>query len=216
MPVRSAILCVVGILIGAGCGTGPPAIASTGTVASPRSSALPRPTASGPIATVGEMPQPIGSPSVFISPIYGYSISLPAGWSVVKPATEGWDAVSAPGHDTESADLFASTSGTLLWAYSGPTSKSLARFTAAQTAADAAAHPCPAAPETDEAFRVGGEAAQFTVKHCPATDGILVAMTAVIREGTGYLFYFQHPPAAPSRDDDAAVFKMLLAAVVLP
>ena len=61
-----------------------------------------------------------------------------------------------------------------------------------------------------------GDAARFTVKHCPVTGGILVAMTAVIHGGIGYVFYFQHPPAAPARDDDVAVFKALLAAVSLP
>jgi hypothetical protein len=206
----------IAAVLAAGCGgaSAPSGLPSPQPTVAPAPSATGSPTASPtPGAPATTPPKPPGTPSGFSSPTYGYAISLPANWTAVKPASSAWDGTGAPSHDDAQTDLFASTQGTIAWAYAGSTSASLTEFAAAQAAADAAYHPCPASPETDESFEVGGEAARFTVKHCPATGGILVAMTAVIHEGAGYVFYFQHPPTAKAGEDDAAVFKELLAGV---
>jgi hypothetical protein len=149
---------------------------------------------------------------VFSSALYGYSVGLPVGWSVSKPATVAWTGTGAPDHDSAFTDLFQSTTGTLAWALAAPTQKSLVDLTAAQSAADAREHPCPPTPDVDDPITVSDEPARFTVKDC----GILVAMTAVIRDGTGYIFYFQHPPTAKPSDDDVAVFRTLLSRITLP
>jgi hypothetical protein len=148
-----------------------------------------------------------------MSPIYRYAVVLPVGWSEVQAAVIPWDGAGAPSHDAPEADLFESATGTIAWAYAAPTTKSLTKLAEAQTAADAAEHPCPATPEVDTSFEIAGDDARFTVKHCPSTGGILVPMAAVIDDGTGYIFYFQHPPTAPASDGDAAAFKRLLAGV---
>jgi hypothetical protein len=213
-----ALLCLAASMTAGACQAGPAAIPSPSALAVTEGP----PTASVSIATRPPSPEPqmttapAGTASTFLSTIYGYTLALPADWAIVKPATSAWDATDAPSHDGPTTDLFASSAGTLAWAYAAKTGKSLDALTSAQLDADAAAHPCPATPETNEAFSIGGEAARLTVKHCPATGGILVAMAAVIHDGTGYVFYLQHPPTAPLRDDDVAVFKSLLGGVALP
>ncbi|MEO8247544.1 MAG: hypothetical protein ABI622_10545 [Chloroflexota bacterium] len=141
---------------------------------------------------------------------------LPPGWTALKPATEKWTGSGAPGHDTAVTDLFQSASGTVAWIYAAPATTLLAAFTAQQTAADAAEHPCPATPEIDQSAEIGGEAARLTVKHCPAVGGILVAMAALIHNGVGYVLYFQHPPGAQPDPNDVAAFQTLLGGVRLP
>jgi hypothetical protein len=148
---------------------------------------------------------------VFISPLYHYSIALPAGWTA-KPASGAWDG-TVMAHDAAYVDLFESSTGTLAWTAAVPTTKSLADYSAERTAADAAEHRCPSTPEIDEPITVAGDAGRLTVKHCPAPNGILVANTAVIHRGTGYFFYFQHPAYAAPATNDLAVFKTLLSGV---
>jgi hypothetical protein len=215
---RLALLCIAALVSVGACQAGPVATpapsAATLVEASTAASAS---VASGPPPSEASVTAvPVGTASAFVSTVYGYTLGLPADWAVVKPATLAWDGTGAPGHDTAVTDLFASAAGTLAWANAAITAKSLNAFTSERLAADAAAHPCPARPETDETLTIAGEPARFTVKHCPATGGILVAMAAVIHDGTGYVFYFQHPPAAPARDDDVATFKGLLGGVALP
>jgi hypothetical protein len=213
-PRKPLLGALMGALMTTGCGgTTSTVVASAEPTIAPASSATGSATSSAlPAATVATTPRPIGTPGTFLSPIYHYAIALP-GWTAVKPASIAWDGTGAPSHDDAQTDLFASMSGTIAWAYAAPTAASLTEFAAARTGADAAEHPCPASPETDESFEVGGDAARFTVKHCPAAGGILVAMTAVMHRGTGYVFYFQHPPTAPAREDDITIFKSLLAGV---
>jgi hypothetical protein len=127
-----------------------------------------------------------------------------------------WDGSTAVGHDTAEVDQFVASTGTLAWAYAAPTSTSLAEFSAARTAADAVDHPCPPTVEVDEPTMVDGEPARLTVKHCPAEGGILVANVAVIHLGTGYVFYFQHPPNDTADPEDIGAFRALLTGVNLP
>ena len=120
------------------------------------------------------------------------------------------------GHDAAYVDQIQSSSGTIGWAAAIPTKETLAAFSAARTAADAAEHPCPPTPEIDESIKVGGDPGRLTIKHCPADGGILVANTAVIHDGNGFFFYFQDPGHYATDSGDLAVFKTLLGGVTFP
>lgn len=202
-------------LIAAGCS--PSTVPATSVAeASPASTPTAAPSVSAPAPETEPSTGPPTSASTFSSDLYRYAVALPSGWELVKPATEAWDGRGAPGHDGATTDLFKSSTGTLMWAYAAPTSATLSEATTAQIAADAAEHPCPTTLEIDEPIAVGGDQGRFTVKHCPVVGGILVAMTAVVHDGSAYIFYFQHPPNAAPSGDDVVMFKKLLSGVELP
>ena len=45
------------------------------------------------------------APTAFTSTTYGYSLTLPAGWTAIQ-ATKAWDGTGAPFHDVPEADQF--------------------------------------------------------------------------------------------------------------
>jgi hypothetical protein len=151
---------------------------------------------------------PTAPPSTFTSSRYGYSIDLPAGWTGY-PAFLAWDGTSAPAYDQAVVDQLKSSTGTVAWVMSAPTTRTLPAYIAAQTAVDAVEHPCPTAAEIDQAITIDGEPARMLVKHC----GTLVVSAAVIHKGSGYFFYFQHLPEDTADPEDYEVFKTLLAGV---
>lgn len=205
------ISAVVAVLASA-CGTSGTTPAPSPSPAASVGQPTPQPTAA---PTAPPTREPTAPPSVFTSPLYHYSIALPAGWTAIA-ATVAWDGTSTPGHTDSIVDQFQSSTGTVAWTYAAPTTKSLAALSAARTAADAATHPCPTTPEINEPITVAGEPAVFTSKHCPAGSGTLVANTAVIHNGIGYFFYFQHPESVTADPNDLAVFKTLLSGVEFP
>ncbi len=194
---HALIMSAVVALVTAACGT-------SGTT--PTASQLPTTSIGQPTI------QPTAPASLFTSSVYHYSIALPAGWTATS-ATAAWDGTVAVSHTDPFADLFSSSTGTLAWAYAAPTTKSVADLSAAQTASDAAAHPCPTTVEIDEPTTVGGDPARLTMKHCPTPGDTLIANTAVIHDGIGYFFYFQHSSNAGADAADVAVFKTLLSGV---
>jgi hypothetical protein len=155
--------------------------------------------------------EPTAPPSTFTSPLYKYSIALPAGWTPYA-AMLPWDGASSPANFSADVDQLNSSTGTQAWVMAAPTTKTLAKYIADQHAADALAHECPATPETDEATTIDGKPARLTVMHC----GILVVNAAVIDKGIGYMFYLQHPPEDTADPEDVSSFKTLLAGVKLP
>jgi hypothetical protein len=88
----------------------------------------------------------------FTSRHYGYAGALPAGWSSDVQATQQWNGQGAPGDDDSVVDLFSGPGGVEAWAMAAPTKQSLQAYTTATTRASAAAHPCPATPQTDQAI----------------------------------------------------------------
>jgi hypothetical protein len=88
---------------------------------------------------------------------------------------------------------------------------------AAQTnAAEARDHPCPAAPETEKAVKVDGEAALLTSKHCPSDGGILVLRAIAVHNGIGYYFWMQDPSNEKAVEPlDRADFNALIASIRL-
>jgi hypothetical protein len=218
--MASSMRLAAGVAIAAIVGVAALALINQSPGAGTRATPTPQPTASAAaVESPGVSPatsaQPTAPPSVFTSPLYHYTIDLPAGWTAY-PAMLAWDGTGSPGHDTAEVDQFKSSTGTVAWAFAAPTTKSVAAFSAERTAADAVEHPCGTTPEIDESTTVDGDPARLTVKHCEPVGGILVANTVVIRLGTGYVFYIQHPPEDTADPEDFEVLRTLLSGVKLP
>lgn len=182
-------------------GVGGPAAPPTGaaasaTVASGTGAASSLPS-SGP--SQGPSPSPFGSPTTFTSPTYRYSITLPAGWSVI-PAQAGWDGSSAPGYDDPSVDQWIAPHvqgrcttvficAPTLWAFSGSTSLDLAAWVAARDAVADQQHPCGIFPSRTS-IRIDGQPAVLEDGHC-GSGGPFLLVAYTVRGGIGYAFSLQ-------------------------
>jgi hypothetical protein len=151
----------------------------------------------------------------FTSRQYGYTGALPAGWSSGVQATQQWNGQGAPGDEDSVVDLFSGPGGVEAWAMAAPTKESLTAYTAATTRAAAAAHPCPATPQTDEAIMIGGEPALLLDMQCPPGSGFLVEIATTIHHGTAYVFTSQNPTGSGNHSADRAAFRTFLAAIQL-
>src|SRR5579859_7917444 len=91
-------------------------------------------------------------------------------------ATQQWDGTGAPGDDDSVVDLFQGPGGVEAWAVAVPAKQNLAAHTRTTIRASAAAHPCPATPQTDQAITIGGAPAQLLSMQCPSGSGFLVEL----------------------------------------
>lgn len=154
MPARAAFVVMIALL--AGCSSSAtPSPKATSTQSAPAAASTP------------------AAPRTFTSRHYGYTGALPAGWSSGTQATQQWDGHGAPGDEDSVVDLFSGPGGVEAWAMAAPTKQSLAAYTTATTRASAAAHPCPAPPQTNQAITIGGEPARLLNMQCPAGGGFL-------------------------------------------
>ena len=150
----------------------------------------------------------------FTSRHYGYTEALPAGWRLVTQATQQWDGKGAPGYEDSVVDLFAGPGGVQAWALAAPTKESLAAYAKATIRAAHAGHPCPAAPQTNQAITIGGAPARLLGMQCPAGSGFLVETAVTIRHGTAFVFASQNPTGTTPTDRGA--FRKFLAGLTLP
>ena len=189
------------------------ACGNSGTTAPPTTTATAIATATS-AAMSTTFPATTASESVFTSPLYGYSIVLPADWTP-RPATEAWDGnVGGFGSSTANSDVFQGTMiFNTLWAAAAPTTKGLNDFVSEENAIDATMHDCENPPDIDEPITLDDEPARLTAKNCPIGNKTLIASAAVIKDGVGYFFYFRHVDPDPSSLD---VFQELLTGVTLP
>jgi hypothetical protein len=195
-PVRAVLVILIALL--AGCSSS----ATTSTKATSTQSASAA--ASTPAAA-----------HTFTSRHYGYAGALPAGWSSDVQATQQWNGQGAPGDDDSVVDLFSGPGGVEAWAMAAPTKQSLQAYTTATTRASAAAHPCPATPQTDQAITISGEPARLLNMQCPAGSGFLVEIATTIHDGTAYVFTSQNPTGSGNQSADRAAFRNFLAGVRL-
>ena len=142
---------------------------------------------------------------------YGYTEALPAGWRLVTQATQQWDGKGAPGYDTRVVDLFQGPGGVQAWALAAPTKESLAAYAKATIRAAHAGHPCPAAPQTNQAITIGGAPARLLGMQCPAGSGFLVETAVTIRHGTALVFASLNPSGTTPTDRPA--FRNFLAGI---
>ena len=195
-PARAAFVIMIALL--AGC--------SSSATANPKATS----TQSAPAAASTP-----AAPRTFTSRHYGYAGALPAGWSSDVQATHQWNGQGAPGDDDSVVDLFSGPGGVEAWAMAAPTKQNLAAYTTATTRASAAAHPCPATPQTDQAITIGGESARLLTMQCPPGSGFLVEIATTIHDGTAYVFTSQNPAGSGIPSADRAAFRTFLAGIQL-
>jgi hypothetical protein len=192
----------LGLLVVAALAVGCSSATTSPSSASPAHS--PAPAASAPAAV-----------PVFTSRHYGYTEALPAGWSGAQ-ATQQWDGTGAPGDEDSVVDLFQGPGGVEAWGYAAPTKESLGAYAQTISRAAAAAHPCPAVPQTDLAITIGGAPARLLSVHCPPGSRFLVETAVIIRNGTGFVFTSQNPTGtAAAEPTDRGAFRKFLAHIRL-
>jgi hypothetical protein len=194
MPVLAASLIMIAFV--AGCASS----ATSGPSASPAPS--PAATASTPAAA-----------RIFTSRHYSYTEALPAGWYSNGSATQQWDGTGAPGDEDSVVDLFHGPGGVEAWAVAAPTTESLRAYARGTIRAAAAAHPCPATPQTDQAITIGGVPARLLSMQCPPGSGFLVETAVTIHDGTAFVFASQDPSGTGSQSADRAAFRKFLASI---
>ena len=168
----------------------------------------------GPVPRHNHRPPSPARPAarIFTSRHYGYSEALPAAWTGGQ-ATQQWNGTGAPGDDDSVVDLFQGPGGVEAWAIAAPTKENLAAYTRTTTRAAAAAHPCPATPQTDQAITIGGAPAQLLNMQCPPGSGFLVNLAVTIHDGTAFVFASQNPSGTGSQSADGAAFRKFLASI---
>jgi hypothetical protein len=165
--------------------------------------------------------------TTFTSARYHYSLMLPPGWQTVEAQTM-WDGTGAPSSDGPIVDQLIGPAvpgrcavvfecGPVAWAFAAPTTKPLAAYAKDRVAADAAEHPCPTTPETEDQLQIDGEPGLVQSKHCPAAGGMLVLTAVTVHNGVGYAFYLQDASRDPVAEPaDRSDFLALLGTVRLP
>jgi hypothetical protein len=182
-------------------------------VAIPAAGASPVPSSPGPAATSPAVASPSSSvtATTFTSDTYGYSLTVPTGWTTVQ-ATTAWDGHGAPGSDDPKSDQFVSPATASAWAYAAPTSLDSAAYAPDRIAGTYADHSdtCPATPEVQEPIEIGGEVGTFLAWDC----GILINQAVIVHDGIGITFGLRDPGIHAATDPgDRATLEQILDSV---
>ncbi len=215
--VRASVGIAAALVVAACAGGSSPTIDASATpssepAASASTVASASPSAPSPAVTVS--PSASAATTSFTSKTYGYSLTLPAGWTAIQ-ATKAWDGKGAPFHDVPQADQFISRAASSAWLFEAPTTKDLAGKVKESIAINAAEHSdtCPAVPEVNDPIDIGGEAAVLLGWDC----GILINNAIAVHDGNAYLFGFRDPAIHAANDPaDRATFLELLHSVTFP
>jgi hypothetical protein len=145
---------------------------------------------------------------LFTSTRYGYTASVPTGWTALG-ATQTWDGASprAPGHTDPFVDQFtAPPRYANLWVFAAPSKSDVAGYAMHTIDANTAEHPCPVGsqtPEKDEAITIDGAPARLLTAQC----GIVILIAVTIHNGSGFVFGYLDANGGPSLDaEDRASF----------
>jgi hypothetical protein len=149
---------------------------------------------------------------IFTSRYYGYTEALLAGWTGGQ-ATQRWSGTGAPGDEDSVVDLFHGPGGIEAWAVAAPTNANLAAYSRTTAQAAAAAHPCPATPQTDQAITIGGAPARLLSMQCPPGSGFLVEIAVAIHDGMAFVFASENPSGTGVQSADRAAFGRFLASI---
>jgi hypothetical protein len=148
---------------------------------------------------------------------YGYTEALPASWRPAAQATQQWNGKGAPGEQDSVVDLFYGPGGVEALAFAAPTKEGLAAYARATIRGAAAAHPCPAVPQTDQAITIGGAPARLLSMQCPPGSGFLVETAVTIHAGTAFVFASQNPSGATANHRaDRTAFRNFLGGIRFP
>ena len=151
--------------------------------------------------------QPVATPPSFRSPLYGYSILVPPGWTAT-PATVRWDGASQPSLGPN-VDQLAGPHLIVL-GYAGRFTGNLAAFVQDRMAATARDHSdtCPSnALELNQPTTIGGEPGVLLGLNC----GARIDQAITVHDGVGYAFTIRDAAFSPALDaaDFASVQSML-------
>ena len=173
-----------------------------GAVGDQAGSPSPTVSASAPVSA-----SPAPSPVTFTSPYYGYTVTLPAGWSAT-PATAVWDGKGAPGSENPVVDKFFGPGMKTVHAFAGPTSSDLTTYGNDVIAWISQFHPeCVQEPESVGSTTVGSDQATFITWNC----GILINLVVGLHGDEGYQFLFRDPGLHKASDTtDRALFESML------
>jgi hypothetical protein len=193
--------------------------ACSGSSVTPSSPPVTAPSAaSEPPSAVAATPGPpwaAPTPVTFTSPLYAYSVTLPAGWNV-GAAMLRWDGASAPSSDASQVDKFASPGPLSVFGFAAPLKSDLDAFVKDNIAWVVRDHgdTCPArTPENTERVKIGGEDGVLLSWDC----GILINQALLIHRGNGYVFVMRDPDVHAATDaNDRAILDALLGSVTLP
>jgi hypothetical protein len=214
--VLAVLLPLVGACAGGAVGpaASSPADPSPTTATSPSAAPAPTRTVRPPTPSRTVAPTPATVPTRFTSTTYGYSLTVPPGWTTVQ-ATVAWDGTSAVSHDGPESDQFIHSYPRSAWANATSTSDPLSDVVN-QVISDTAKYhgdTCPAAPEARHSIKIGGEPATLLEWNC----GILINSAITVHEGVAYLFGFRdlgvHAAADPT---DRKALQGLLDSVRFP
>jgi hypothetical protein len=207
--VRPASAVLVTLIVGA-CATAstsspslvPPVAATPGATVSVVTSSQ----AASPSAATSST-----APTAFTSKTYGYSVTLPAGWTAVE-AQGPWDGKGMPGSDAAEADHFKSSGTASSWLLRAPSTNDLAAQVKQVIAANLADHgsTCPPLPATQDPIKIGEEPGVLLSYDC----GILINIATTVHTGQAYVIALRDPGIHAATDPaDRATFLGLLESV---
>jgi hypothetical protein len=206
------VMCFVALVVVAACSgssaspSSAPATALATAVASQEPSTA--------VATPAS-PTPAPTPASFTSPLYAYTVAVPAGWDV-GPAMLRWDGASAPSSDASEVDKFASPTNLSIFGFAAPEKSDIATFVKQNIAWTVRDHgdTCPAkTPEKTESVKIGSQDGRLLSWDC----GILINQALLVSHGTGYVFVMRDPDVHAATDaTDRAILDGLLGSVTLP
>ena len=139
---------------------------------------------------------PTPTPTVFRSPLYGYSIVVPTGWSAT-PATTRWDGVSAASLGPN-VDQVAGPHLIVL-GFAGPYAGNLTAFVQEQIAAALRDHSdtCPSnALQLNQPTTIGGQPGVLLGLNC----GARIDQVITVHDGVGYAFTIRDAAFSPTLD----------------
>jgi hypothetical protein len=192
------------------------ACSSTPAASPPSPDAAPTTSVAGsPSATVSASTSAAASASssstTFTSPLYGYTVTLPAGWTA-QAATVKWNGQGAPGNDDPAVDRFLGPGSASAFGFAAPITSDLTGYATDVIARNVKFHgdTCPPKPDATEETTVGSEPGAFIAFDC----GILINIAVTLHEGTGYEFVFRDAGVHQAADTtDRSTFDSILGSV---
>jgi hypothetical protein len=170
-----------------------------------------------PSPTAVIVPSPSAAPTgstrakSFTSATYGYSLTVPAGWSVT-PASARWDGTSSLSSDSAEVDQFIGPASATASGVATPYAKKLLDYVLDLIHWTYKYHgdTCPPTPESQTPVKMGGVPGTLLEWNC----GILINNAVAVRNGIAYQFLFRDQAVAGASDPtDKATFVALLASV---
>jgi len=155
-------------------------------------------------------------PKTFRSSTYGYSATLPAGWTGAQ-AVQAWDIHAGFGLNVDSfqADQFRSPSTPAAYAVAARWNDDLAAFVRFWIVDNERYHGdnCPPEPYKRSPITIGGQPGVLLAYNC----GILVSIAVAVYRGVGYNFTFVDESVASATDPtDHATFVRFLESIQFP